>query len=126
MRIILLSLAVAGTVAACAANEPKEVNSAPPTISYRLNGNDVAQTHAKAADYCSRYGLSPSLQAVQPDGSGANVAHYVCTGADGVSASPRRYPYATSPQGQVKCADWMHQGRPGGSDYNGPPVPGCS
>ena len=125
MRIIMLSLAVAGTVAACSANEPTAVNSTPPTISYRVDNNDVASANAKAADYCGRYGLSPSLQAVRPDGSG-RVAHYVCAGADGTSAYPGTSPYATTPQGQVKCADWLHQGRPGGTDYNGPPVPGCS
>jgi hypothetical protein len=26
---------------------------------------------------------------------------------------------------RVLCADAMHQNRPGGTDYNGPPVPGC-
>lgn len=26
---------------------------------------------------------------------------------------------------QVKCADSLHQNRPGGSDYRGPPVAGC-
>jgi hypothetical protein len=25
----------------------------------------------------------------------------------------------------VRCADWLHQNRPGGSDYHGPPVAGC-
>jgi len=25
----------------------------------------------------------------------------------------------------IKCADPLHQDRPGGSDYHGPPVPGC-
>jgi hypothetical protein len=25
----------------------------------------------------------------------------------------------------IQCADALHQGRPGGSDYNGPPVPMC-
>jgi peptidoglycan hydrolase-like protein with peptidoglycan-binding domain len=25
----------------------------------------------------------------------------------------------------VQCADFLHQGRPGGTDYQGPPVPGC-
>jgi len=25
----------------------------------------------------------------------------------------------------VPCADWAHQDRPGGTDYRGPPVPGC-
>jgi hypothetical protein len=27
---------------------------------------------------------------------------------------------------RVECADWLHQNRPGGSDYHGPPVAGCS
>lgn len=26
---------------------------------------------------------------------------------------------------RVRCADALHQDRPGGSDYNGPPVAGC-
>jgi hypothetical protein len=25
----------------------------------------------------------------------------------------------------VACADWLHQNRPGGTDYHGPPVSGC-
>jgi hypothetical protein len=30
-----------------------------------------------------------------------------------------------APPAVVRCADLLHQNRPGGSDYNGPPVPGC-
>jgi hypothetical protein len=30
-----------------------------------------------------------------------------------------------APQAVVRCADLLHQNRPGGSDYDGPPVPGC-
>jgi hypothetical protein len=26
----------------------------------------------------------------------------------------------------VECADWLHQNRPGGSDYHGPPIVACS
>jgi hypothetical protein len=26
---------------------------------------------------------------------------------------------------RVRCADWLHRNRPGGSDYHGPPVAGC-
>jgi len=32
---------------------------------------------------------------------------------------------APEPPPQVPCADWLHQDRPGGSDYHGPPVAGC-
>jgi hypothetical protein len=34
-------------------------------------------------------------------------------------------PTAPAPSSHVQCADWLHQGRPGGSDYHGPPVAGC-
>jgi hypothetical protein len=30
-----------------------------------------------------------------------------------------------APPAVVRCADPLHQNRPGGSDYKGPPVPGC-
>jgi len=30
-----------------------------------------------------------------------------------------------APRRTVQCADFLHQNRPGGSDYHGPPVPGC-
>lgn len=29
------------------------------------------------------------------------------------------------PPAVIRCADLFHQNRPGGSDYKGPPVPGC-
>lgn len=32
---------------------------------------------------------------------------------------------AVKPVGAVQCADPLHQDRPGGSDYKGPPVSGC-
>lgn len=32
---------------------------------------------------------------------------------------------APAPSSHVQCADWLHQDRPGGSDYHGPPVAGC-
>jgi hypothetical protein len=33
--------------------------------------------------------------------------------------------HSATGRGHVVCADAMHQNRPGGTDYNGPPVPGC-
>ncbi len=38
------------------------------------------------------------------------------------AAAPKLAP-ATAPH--VQCADLLHQDRPGGTDYRGPPVPGC-
>lgn len=29
------------------------------------------------------------------------------------------------PMAVIRCADPLHQARPGGTDYKGPPVPGC-
>ncbi len=38
-----------------------------------------------------------------------------------------RYPTPLAPlAAPVECATFLHQDRPGGSDYNGPPVPGCT
>ncbi len=45
--------------------------------------------------------------------------------------SPRRPAYQptqavpVAPVQAVQCADFLHQSRPGGTDYSGPPVPGC-
>jgi peptidoglycan hydrolase-like protein with peptidoglycan-binding domain len=39
---------------------------------------------------------------------------------------PTSYGAPIPPAQPVQCADFLHQGRPGGSDYNGPPVPGCN
>ena len=41
-----------------------------------------------------------------------------------VYAAPGTYGIYGAPQ-QVECADFLHQSRPGGSNYQGPPVPGC-
>lgn len=38
------------------------------------------------------------------------------------AAAPKLAP-GTAPH--VQCADLLHQDRPGGTDYRGPPVPGC-
>ncbi|HZB93664.1 MAG TPA: hypothetical protein VE397_19600 [Stellaceae bacterium] len=42
--------------------------------------------------------------------------------AENRADAPKLAP-ATAPH--VRCADLLHQDRPGGSDYHGPPVPGC-
>jgi colicin import membrane protein len=41
------------------------------------------------------------------------------------AAAPRRTSGSGSSVVYVKCADLLHQNRPGGSDYRGPPVPAC-
>jgi peptidoglycan hydrolase-like protein with peptidoglycan-binding domain len=41
------------------------------------------------------------------------------------NAAPGAAPARAAPRRTVQCADFLHQGRPGGSDYHGRPVPGC-
>src|SRR5262249_48706596 len=48
--------------------------------------------------------------------------------ASAAPATPAPAPAAPpkpAPTRPVECADWLHQDRPGGSDYHGPPVAGC-
>ena len=124
MRAIFLTLVLGGVVAACANNaDTAAVTASPPTVSYRVDGADISQANTNARTYCGQYNMYPHLESVQPNGTG-KLASYSC-----VASSDSSYPYttrapATAPT-TTKCADWLHQGRPGGSDYHGPPVPGC-
>ncbi|HKT17543.1 MAG TPA: hypothetical protein VJR47_05845 [Stellaceae bacterium] len=45
--------------------------------------------------------------------------------ARAVKSAPTGPVPARKPPLPIKCADPLHQDRPGGSDYHGPPVPGC-
>lgn len=131
-------LAAIGVVAACADNS-RPVSQSAPTVSYRIPGNDVSQANANAARYCQQYGAGPQLQSIQGSPSG-NVAVYSCAGPPASlagSAPPPAYGqpgyaqpgYAQPGYGAtvppVQCADPLHQDRPGGTDYRGPPVPEC-
>lgn len=147
-------LAAIGVLAACA-NDSQPVSQSAPSVSYRIPGNnDVSQANANAARYCQQYGAGPQLQSVRQGPSG-NIAVYSCTGAPGSAAgtlSPPNYAapgyaqpgyaqpgyaqpgyaqpgYAQPGYGNtvapVLCADPLHQDRPGGTDYYGPPVPEC-
>jgi peptidoglycan hydrolase-like protein with peptidoglycan-binding domain len=40
-------------------------------------------------------------------------------------STPTGYDAPMPPAQPVQCADFFHQSRPGGSNYQGPPVPGC-
>ena len=125
IRFIVGCVALAGAAAGCA-SQPDAVSATPPTVSYRVNGSDVSSANTQAADYCQRYNMAPQLQGVRNDG-GENLAHYTCVAGAGTTAYPSSaYLYgAAVPPAGVKCADWWHQSRPGGTNYKGPPVPGC-
>jgi hypothetical protein len=114
-----------------------------------------ADSAASAAAYCQRYGMVAQLQSVQPPAAGntaiyncapttpvaGTVPYYAAApstvapapvyqapapvyGAAPVYNNDAAYESAVSPP-VVRCADPFHQDRPGGSDYRGPPVPGC-
>lgn len=137
MRATLTLLAILGSLAACAYQpSPHEVAASPPSVSYQVYGNDVAQANARADSYCQQYGQYANLQGVQPNGS-QSLATYTCSGSRVSNASPPLYygsapvnapppPYtAAAPVPVVRCADPLHQDLPGGTDYRGPPVYGC-
>jgi hypothetical protein len=147
MRATLSLLAAVGLLAGCAnPSEPQAVAAAPPSVSYQVYGNDVAQANAQADGYCQQYGMYANLQGVQPNGA-QSIATYVCGGSRVSSVAPSystqpaystqpyaappppytaAAPYNGAPPGSVvRCADPLHQGLPGGTDYHGPPVAGC-
>ncbi|HWI27411.1 MAG TPA: hypothetical protein VN668_10620 [Stellaceae bacterium] len=132
MRLALPLLAAAcATLAACAGS-PQPVSSAPPSVSYRVPNNDAAATSAEAQNYCAQYGHAAQYRGTEaaPEGE---VAVYTCDGvpqgtvgstvppAEGSSVPPG----ALAPGVATPCADALHQDRPGGADYHGPPVAGC-
>lgn len=138
MRVTVTLLVALGSLAACAYQPPPphEVATTPPSVSYQVYGNDVAQANARADSYCQQYGMYANLQGVQPNGS-QGLATYTCAGSRVSNAAPPYYgspapvgapppPYtAAAPVPVVRCADPLHQDLPGGTDYRGPPVYGC-
>jgi hypothetical protein len=135
-------LAAIGLLAGCA-TDSQPVSQSAPSVSYRVPANnDVTQANANAARYCQQYNAGAQLQNIQAGPSG-NVAQYSCTGAPGAVAGSIAAPtYAAPGYAQpgnpppaqpgygvtlppVQCADPMHQDRPGGTDYYGPPVAEC-
>lgn len=122
MRQALLVLVGLVGLAGCSYGDRNQVNATPPSVSYRIAGNDISQANVSAQQYCQRYSKGAQFQGLQSTPSG-NVAAYTCAGpmvtVNGSSVPP---PYS---EPQVECATPMHQDRPGGTDYNGPPVAGC-
>jgi peptidoglycan hydrolase-like protein with peptidoglycan-binding domain len=65
----------------------------------------------------------PQGQPIYPSGYSATVPP-VQTFPQAPSTTPS-YSVMAPPAQPVQCADFFHQNLPGGSDYSGPPVPGC-
>ena len=129
MRVIL-TIAAAVSLTACAYQpSPREVASAPPSVSYQVYGDDMSEANARADSYCRQFNAAARLDSLQPAG-GQRIASYSCVGYPAPLASngPTPYapaPYVNSPPAAIRCADPMHQNLPGGTDYHGPAVYGC-
>jgi hypothetical protein len=76
VRILILLLAMAGGLAACA-HEPRVVGAAPPGVSYRFQGDNIAEPNQRASQYCQQWGRLARLQNVEHSGSD-KVAVYEC------------------------------------------------
>lgn len=131
--VLISSLAAAGALAACGGSSPQRVSASPPMVSYQVSSAGLGDAGAKATMYCQQYNSGAQLVRYA-DG----VALFECNGAIAASGTPTTpgltapAPVATAPLGApgyappaVQCADAMHQSRPGGTDYNGPPIAGC-
>lgn len=130
MRIAALPVLAACAALAACAGQPNEVSSSPPTVSYQIPGNNAAATNAEAQNHCAQYGRGAQYRGTQATEAG-EVAVYSCDGptASSMSAAPVPLSGSTLPPGAAAapplCADALHEDRPGGTDYDGPPVAGC-
>jgi hypothetical protein len=131
--------ATAALVAGCADADTRQVSATPPTVSYQVVGNDMARANADAGYHCSRYNMAAQLYGVTPNAQGS-IASYNCVpGTAGQTYGTNAPVYNPQPiyssgapiypgtygAAQVECADFFHQSRPGGTNYQGPPVAGC-
>jgi hypothetical protein len=79
MRATLpLWLGCAAALAACT-SQPNRVSSTPPSVSYRVSSNNVADTNDEAQNYCAQYGRAAQYRGVENAANGA-VAVYTCDG----------------------------------------------
>ena len=80
MGRILLLLATAGALGAC--SQEASVNTAaappPPGISYRFEGDNIADANQRADQYCQQYGKRARLHTINHSGSD-NIAVYDCS-----------------------------------------------
>ncbi len=78
MGRILLLLAAAGALAACSHEPPSSAGAAPPGVSYRYEGDNIASANERADQYCQQYGKHARLQSVNHTGND-NIAVYACS-----------------------------------------------
>lgn len=81
----------------------------------------AAQQHLDAAKRAAQAG--DDKQCVSELG---RVNYYATRSSDADKRAAAHHSSAAGTgHGRVLCADPLHQNRPGGTDYHGPPVPGC-
>ena len=129
MRVVSATLAAAfllavPTVVHAQSATPRITCSQIPDAQRFLGGlkpgpnTNAAQQHLDAAKQAANAGNDQ--QCVSELG---RVNYYATRSADADKrAAAHRSP---TPHRHVLCADAMHQNRPGGTDYHGPPVAGC-
>jgi hypothetical protein len=61
------------------ANQPNQVISTPPTVSYRVQGNDIPATNDQAQNYCAQYGRAAQYRGDE-DADEGEVAVFTCDG----------------------------------------------
>ena len=74
---LLLVIALGVGLAACA-QTPRATGGAPPGISFRLQGEPIAQVDQRADQYCQRYGKHAQRTSVEHQGDTA-IAVYECS-----------------------------------------------
>lgn len=83
----------------------------------------AAQQHLDAAKQAAQAG--DERQCVSELGR-VNTYATRSAAADKRAGSHHTSARARTPRRRVLCADALHQNRPGGTDYHGPAVPGCT
>jgi hypothetical protein len=79
MRVALPLLLGCAALATACTSQPNRVSSTPPSVSYRVSSNNVADTNVEAQNYCARYGHAAQYRGVQNTTDGT-VAVYSCDG----------------------------------------------
>lgn len=75
MRSLVIIMALSSALVACTG--PTEVASAPPGVSYRVNGSDVSDANLRADRYCQQYARRAVLDGLSQSGGG-QIANYSC------------------------------------------------
>ena len=119
MRLIVLAAGIfmlQVTGAAAAAIPCSDLPTAETFVSKLRPGpnTNAAQKHLDAAK-----------QATTEKQCSAELAQVDKYARRSLAADKRAAAHGKSSGRKVQCADAMHQNRPGGTDYHGPPVAGC-